>query len=112
MEMIVETLPNGVTKASLVGRLDIDGAAKIDVPFNALARSPYGLAVDLSGVTFIASMGIRTLMLCARTMAADGRRLALVSPQPNVEKALRATGVDEVMEIFTSLDTAAEALKG
>jgi anti-anti-sigma regulatory factor len=36
----------------------------------------------------------------------------LVCPQPNVEKALRATGVDEVMEIFTSLDSAAEALKG
>ena len=112
MELIVETLPNGVTKAVLIGRLDIDGAARIDVRFSALANSPFGVAVDLSEVTFIASMGIRTLMLCARTLAAGGRRLALVSPQPNVEKALRATGVDEVMEIFTSLDSAAEALKG
>lgn len=112
MEMTVETLPNGVTKAALAGRLDIEGAARIDIRFNALANSPYGLAVDLSAVTFIASMGIRTLMLCARNLAAGGRRLALVSPQPNVEKALRASGVDEVMEIFTSLDSAAAALKG
>jgi anti-sigma B factor antagonist len=112
MEMRVGALPNGVTCATLTGRLDIDGAASIDLRFSALSGSPFGLAVDLSGVTFIASMGIRTLMLCARTMAAGGRRVALVCPQPNVEKALRATGVDEVMEIFTSLDSAAEALKG
>jgi anti-sigma B factor antagonist len=111
MELIVETLPNGVTRAALIGRMDIDGAAKIDLRFNALSSVPYGLAADLSEVTFIASMGIRTLMLCARTMAAGGRRLALVNPQPNVEKALRATGVDEVMEIFLTLDSAAEALR-
>lgn len=111
MELNVETLPNGVTKAVLIGRMDIAGAAQIDLRFNALSGVPHGLAVDMSEVTFIASMGIRTLMLCARTMAAGGRRLALLSPQPNVEKALRATGVDEVMEIFSSLDEAAEALK-
>ena len=112
MELTVETLPNGVTKAKLVGRLDIDGAAQIDVRFSALSGAAFGVAVDLSEVTFIASMGIRTLMLSARGLAANGRRLALVNPQPNVEKALRASGVDEVMEIFTDLDSAAEALKG
>ena len=112
MELIVETLPNGVIKAALIGRLDIDGAAQIDVRFSALSNAAYGVAVDLSEVTFIASMGIRTLMLAARGLAANGRKLALVNPQANVEKALRATGVDEVMEIFASLDSAAEALRG
>lgn len=112
MELIVEELPSGITRAVLIGRMDIEGAAAVDLRFNALAAARVGLAVDLAQVSFLASMGIRTLMLCARNMSARGRRLALVGPQPNVEKVLRASGVDEVMPIFADLDSATEALKG
>lgn len=112
MELSVEEMPDGVTKATLSGRMDIDGAASIDLRFGALAAAAHGLVVDMAGVSFLASMGIRTLMLSARNMRARGRRIALVNPQPNVEKVLRASGVDEVMPIFDNLESAATTLKG
>jgi anti-anti-sigma factor len=111
MELIVDEISDGVTRAVLVGRMDLDGAASIDERFSALAAAAAALVVDLSEVTFMASMGIRTLMLCARDMAARGRRMALVNPQANVEKALRWTGADEVMAISRNLNAAAQALK-
>ena len=110
MELIVDEMPNGVTRAVLVGRMDIEGAAKVDLRFSALAGSPYGLVVDLADVSFLASMGIRTLMLCARSLGARGKRLALAAPQANVEKVLRASGVDEVMTIFQDTASAAASL--
>src|SRR5436305_1130268 len=60
--MEVEELSGGVTKVRLKGRLDIAGAAEIDLRFNALAGAQRAVIVDLSMVDFLASMGLRTLI--------------------------------------------------
>jgi anti-sigma B factor antagonist len=111
MELIVEDMPNGITKAVLVGRMDIEGAATVDLRMNVLAGHKPALVVDLSGVSFLASMGLRTLMVCARAMALKGHKMALVGPQPNVEKVLLASGADEIMGIFGDFDVAASAVR-
>lgn len=110
MEITVEDRPDGVAVATLTGRMDIDGAAKVDMTFNVLGGSKKRLAVDLSGVEFIASMGLRTLMMCARAIASKHGRMALVAPQPGVEKVLRTSGVDEIIPIHLDLPSATEAL--
>jgi anti-anti-sigma factor len=112
MQLLVDELPNGVTKAALVGRMDIDGAGAVDMRFNVLAGSASKLVVDLAGVSFLASMGLRTLMVCARSMASKGRKMAISGPQPNVEKVLRSSGMDEIVSIYPSFDVASSALAG
>ena len=97
-------------KVILAGRMDIDGAASVDARFADLAAAAQGLIIDLSGVSFLASMGLRTLMLSARSLAARGHSVALAAPHANVVKVLRASGVDEVMPIFDTVDAAAAAL--
>ena len=62
MNLYVAELDNGITKVSLSGRLDIDGALKIDNEFTAIAENKKRVLVDLADVTFIASLGIRTLI--------------------------------------------------
>ena len=74
MNLYVAELDNGITKISLSGRLDIDGALKIDNEFAAIAEKKKRVLVDLADVTFIASLGIRTLISGAnprRTMVAN-----------------------------------------
>ena len=39
MELVVEELPGKVTKVQLSGRMDIEGAASIDLKMSALAGS-------------------------------------------------------------------------
>ncbi|HVZ99087.1 MAG TPA: STAS domain-containing protein [Caulobacterales bacterium] len=106
MQLTVEDLPNGVTKAVLVGRLDIDGAAAVDMRFNVLAGAKRALVVDLSQVDFIASMGLRTLMSCARSIASKGGRMALAGPQDHVLKVLATSGVQDVIPVRASVDDA------
>lgn len=104
MKLEAVDLEGGITKVSLAGRLDIDGVLAIDQELNAIAERKNHIVVDLSEVTFLASLGIRTLVTGAKATAANGGKLVLLSPQPNVEKVLRATNVDRVMPIVRSLE--------
>lgn len=110
MEMTVEDLPNGVTKAALKGRMDIDGAQAVDTKLNVLAGAKKRLVVDLTNLDFIASMGLRTLMVCARSINSKGGKMAIANPQPNVMKVLSTSGIGEIVSVNPSLDAAVAAV--
>ena len=99
MNLEVADLGNGITKVTLSGRLDVEGALKIDNEFNTIAERKKKVLVDLSTVTFIASLGIRTLIMGAKATANNGGKMVLLDPQPNVEKVLRTSRVDTVIPI-------------
>ena len=110
MQLSTEDLPNGVTRAILIGRLDIDGAQAIDLRLNALAGSRKALVIDMSEVSYLASMGLRTLMTCARANASRGGKLAVANPQPSVVKVLETSGMYEIIAVHPSLDDAVVAV--
>ncbi len=102
MEMILEELEGGVTLATLLGRLDMAGTAEIDLKFNATAGARRALIVDLSGVSFMASMGMRLLLIAGRIIAAKGGKMALLAPTTEVEAVLRTARLDGVIPICTA----------
>jgi len=108
MNLEVVELENGITKVTLSGRLDIEGALKIDAEFNRAVEGKKKILVDLSDVPFIASLGIRTLITGAKATANSGGKMVLLNPQPNVERVLRTSRVDTVIPIvpdLTSIET-------
>src|SRR5215467_13339692 len=107
MKLNVATIENGITKVSLSGRLDIEGALKIDSQFNKIAEENKNVLVDLSEVTFMASLGVRTLVNGATATVKSGGKMVLLKPQPNVERVLRITGVGTMMPISLALIAAA-----
>jgi anti-anti-sigma factor len=112
MELVVEDMPDGFTRAALIGRMDIQGALAVDDRFKVLGRLKRVLIVDLGEVSFMASMGLRTLMMAARSLAEMGGRMALANPQPNVEKVLESSGIGEHIGVHPTVDAAVAALKG
>lgn len=110
MELMVETLANGVTKINLAGRLDIVGAAAIDLKFQVVSGSQRKVIVDLEQVSFLSSMGIRTIVLGAKAVSAKGGGMVLLKPTPDVEKVLTVAGIDIVAPIVHDLDAAIGAL--
>src|SRR5271168_5286377 len=75
MEMKTETINGDVAKIILTGRLDILGAQQIDLHFTAITGSQRKVIVDLEGVLFLASMGIRTLIMGAKSVKSKGGRM-------------------------------------
>jgi anti-anti-sigma regulatory factor len=59
MELLIEQL-GPLTKAVPVGRWDVIGAAAIDLRLSALAGSGRSLIIDMTQVSFLSSMGIRS----------------------------------------------------
>ena len=112
MELRTEDMPNGVKLVVLAGRFDIAGAQDIDLRFTAITASSKALvAVDVSAVSFLASIGIRTLVSSARALANRGGSMALVKPQPLVEQTLIAAGIDSIIPIYPNLDDAVRGLQ-
>jgi anti-sigma B factor antagonist len=112
MRLETEEVAPGVTKVNLTGRLDIGGSQEIDLAFNAMAGSQRAMIVDLSQVDFIASLGLRLLIVGARTVQRKGGRMVLFRPVIEVEAVLISSGTDNVVPIMRNLDEAIHAVSG
>ena len=111
MKLETEEIEDGVLKVRLSGRMDIAGVDAIAVPFAALAAADgRQVIVDLSGVDFLASIGIRAILQNARVHRMRGGVMVLLAPPPLVDEVLRAAGVANVVPIVPDLDAARAAL--
>ena len=97
-------------KVVLIGKLDIAGAEKIELPLATIAGSRSNIVVDMVGVDYIASIGIRHLLLAARTVARASRKLVLLDPNPLVTEVLVTAGLNDFLPIVRSEDEARAAL--
>ena len=111
MDISVEDLPDGLTKAILRGRLDTTGAIAIELPFNALASERQALLIDLSGVGFMSSYGIRILLKGAKVIERKGGKLAIYCPQQAISKVLHTAGVSNLIPVYSVLHSAIVALR-
>ena len=111
MDMQVIQADDEITHVALEGRFDIQGAQEVDSRFGELAKSSKAMVVDLSEVSFLASLGVRTLMLSAKTLISRGAEMAVCGANENVEKVLRTTGFNEVAGIYPDYESAARTLR-
>jgi len=111
MQITVSEFGEAAKRVTLTGKLDIDGAEKIDLPLAAVAGSRQNIVVDMIGVDFIASIGIRHLVLAAKTVARGNGRLVLLNPTALVTDVLITTGLQQLLPIVRSEDEALAALR-
>lgn len=65
------------------------------------------VVVDLGGVEFMSSAGLRTLLGAVKESRSAGGDLRIVSTNPGVDKVLKMSGFHNIAKVFTS---AAEAV--
>jgi anti-anti-sigma factor len=83
MELTTEQLTDDVQKIALSGRMDMAGTEQIDLRFATLtATRPALIVVDLSQVSFLASIGMRTLLTNAKALALRRGYAAPAAPNP------------------------------
>jgi anti-sigma B factor antagonist len=92
-----------VRKVVLMGRLDTAGVDLIETRFGA-AIVPNGknTIVDLTQVTFLASMGIRMLIATTRALSRKGSKLVLYSAAPGVMDVIENTALTEIIPLAMS----------
>lgn len=104
---------DGLLCINLEGRLDVDGALAVENRFAfATTTSKENVIVDLSAVTFLASIGIRMLMTAARGKQGRGGKMVMAAAQPAVHKVLLMAGIDQLIPLYDTVEQAQAAIKG
>ena len=110
MDIAISDFGNAAKKVTLTGKLDIAGAQKIELPLAAIAGTRSNLVIDMAGVDFIASIGIRQLIMAAKAITRGAGRLVLLDPTPPVTEALETSGLVDLLPIVRGEDEARTAL--
>jgi anti-anti-sigma factor len=106
-------LPGDIVQLKLVGRLDMDGTQAIYNKFTfATTTRRAKMIVDLSGVTFLASIGIRLLLTSAKAQATRGGKMILAAPQPMVRHVIEIAGIDKLVTLVEDVETARASFGG
>jgi anti-anti-sigma factor len=112
MELTHDDLSDGVRTIKLRGRMDLEGAATIDLKFTSLTATHRAfIVVDLTEVDFMASLGLATLVRNARAVRLREGNMVLLNPKPSVRQVLASTRLDQVLHIYSNLAEARLAAK-
>ena len=112
MELKVIATDDAYTHLALIGKLDILGVGEIEHKFiGYTAARKRSTVVDLSGVTFMGSMGLRIFLSAAKALSLEKKKLILLNPQPLVNEVLEGSGIGDVVTIATDSAAAVAAAK-
>ena len=113
MEIEVTPLDEQCNVVRLHGRLDTTTIDRMETRFTAaVVAANRNAVIDLSDVSFLASMAIRMLITNARAMTGRGRKLALFGANENVMSVLEAVSLDQIIPITGDQQQAVAALAG
>jgi anti-anti-sigma factor len=108
---VEEETSGKITKVILDGRLDIEGAAALDLKMKTIAGIQNAVLVDLQKVSYVGSMGLRSLVGPARVIKSRGGKMVLYGPNEFVGKVLKASGIDTMVPVHSELLSALAALE-
>jgi anti-sigma B factor antagonist len=101
---------NGGAQIALKGELDIATAPKLEEEVRRLEAEGRGLIViDLRGLDFMDSSGLRALLAADTRARERGARLVIVRGHDRIQRVLRITRLDERLEIVDDADAIAAA---
>ncbi len=112
MEIDITPIDETTQRVRLNGRMDTQGVDQIELRFSAGAvAGGRSAVVDLAGVSFLASMGIRMFIASARAMQAKGSKLALYGASEAVQSVLDTVALDQIIPITASEEEALGRLR-
>ena len=98
-----------VAVLSLAGRLTLGrDCQRVEWQVDDLLREgKLSVIFDLSGLSFIDSAGVGMVMMCFGKLKKSGGTLRVAGAKGYVEDTLKMTRVNEVMQLFPSVEAAA-----
>lgn len=97
-----------------VGRIDHAAAAPLEKHLTPLVQQAGAgrgaLVLDFAGVEYISSVGLRVLMIAAKSMRTHERPIAVASLQPVVAEIFAISRFDKVLTVFPTVRSALETM--
>ena len=87
-----------LVKLEISGRLDTTTAPNLDAVINELSQDTTELVFDMSGVEYISSAGIRTLLGAYKKMNSNQGKMRIEKPNELVYEVFEMTGLTQMIE--------------
>ena len=94
---------NNITTISIKGSVDALTAAELTKTINnQIADEHVNLVIDLTGLVFMSSAGLRSLLGAVKESRSHGGDLRIVSTNLGIDKVLKMSGFHNIAKVFTS----------
>ncbi len=94
------------------GRFDDSRSAELEEQLREPLRAgATGVLVDLAGVTYLGSGGLRALLIVHKELQEKGGRLLLCCARMGVGQVLSIAGFDKIIPVYASRESALQALE-
>ena len=101
--MIESTRNNGILTLKVAGRLDSGNADFFHNQVKAtFADDDRAVIMDLSGLEYISSAGLRIMSMVAKTLEKRNAKFALHSLSDSIKEVFQISGFDKVINIHAS----------
>ncbi len=94
---IKKTTEDARTVISVTGRVDTTTAPELEAGLKLEGNET--LTLDLSGVPYMSSAGLRCLLAAQKTLMAGGGAMTIVGIQPAVKEVLDITGMSGILTL-------------
>jgi anti-sigma B factor antagonist len=98
MQIVIDDAGTTATVV-LTGRLDILGAEVVALPLATLSGSKNSLVIDMAGVTFLASMGLRHLVSASKAVRRRNGSLVLLNPTASVVEIIETSHLTDLLPV-------------
>jgi anti-anti-sigma factor len=114
LEFTKRTVQPGVTAFGMKGSIHCGPeCARLEREVDAMiAARETRVIFDMSGVTHADSAAIGSIVRCFGKLKSAGGGMRIAAPQSMVDHSLKLTKVDRVIEIFPSVEQAAQGFSG
>ena len=111
MELLTIESTDKATVVALIGHLGFEAAQGIEKKLkDATSGTRKSAIIDLTGLTFISSYGVRLFLDILQTEEKNGRKLLLVNPQESVREVLVGCEMDTLAGIYATKEEALAAI--
>lgn len=98
---------NKVVILTLSGRMDVAGVQAMEPEFHRqLSQAAHPILLDMAGVEFLGSMGIRLLLAGAKALQQRALAMVLLNPAALVEDTWYSAGLAEIIPVEHDYDAA------
>ncbi|WP_241010760.1 STAS domain-containing protein [Mycobacterium camsae] len=97
---------DGIVVLSIGGEIDLVTAPALEEAIGGVAvNNPSALIIDLSGVEFLGSVGLKILAATCEKLG-DAAEFGVVARGPATRRPIHLTGLDKTFPLYPTLDDA------
>jgi anti-anti-sigma factor len=107
---VTESQSGSATTLKIVGRVDSSVAKALEQKVREVTSRDGAIVVDLSGMHYVSSAGLRSFIILAKQAHAKNQTIALTGMSDEISEIFEISGLLELFKIYDSVEAALAAV--